>query len=85
MSHLRARPLEKPFTPHALAYCHRPQHTENSSEASFLKLSEKNSQELAALEGSNIFEDMQERLNRMEASSMRKIQEVQAKLLMYSQ
>lgn len=84
MSHLRVRPLEKPFALHSLAYCHRPRNTESSSEASFLKLSEKNSQQLAVVEGSNIFDDMQERLNRMEASSIRKIQEVQDKLLVYS-
>jgi hypothetical protein len=85
MSHLRVRPLEKPFAPHCLAYCLPPHHSETSSEASFLKLSEKNSQELVVLEGSNIFDDMQQRLNRMEVSSIRKIQQVQAKLLMYDQ
>jgi hypothetical protein len=38
-----------------------------------------------ALSGSNIFEEMQERLNRMEAKSIRKIHEVQAKIIAHDQ
>lgn len=83
MSHLRVRPLDKPLIIHSLTYNHRPQENDESSEASFLKLSEKNSEELGVLKESSIFEEMQERLNRLEGQSIRKIYDVQARIMAY--
>jgi hypothetical protein len=80
MSHLRVRHIEKPIVISSLTYHHRPCPTDRSSSPSFLKLSEKNSEELTKLSPEHPFFQITQRLDRMEAKSIRKIYEVQANI-----